>query len=478
MKKILFITFLIICGIAFTLFKAFNVNREVKVEWISVSEEIIERTVSERGVIAASNISLVQTTTSGSILFLRKNGEKVKKGDVVARIDTSNYDDDIAEIALELKGEELDLNFNKKKAELMEKNYRNRTSEYKKKYEHAILEKEYEFDKPDKEEMRKLEIQFELKKLDLEEADANLKRQMNLYNKGFLSKASLEPYERRFETAKEKVKEAKLDIEIAKKGITKERRVELEQNVLRSKADLERAEKRMMRKLGEIADIIKVSEQKIAELLHRKDNLMYKLSHSTCYASQDGYFKIRKYYDFRSGGQYSQYAAGVGIRERDVIGEVVDPGEMRVDVIFNESDFHRLKTGLKVEISLPAYSESKFAGQLNRLGAIGKDRNLWLEELSGTSGVSMYNAEINFEAKGVYLHPGMSAMVKIFLEEPSKGLVIPRKALIEEGGKFYAMTNASDKVELEGRYIDEFSFEISSGLKSGDKVKVVYQEGT
>ena len=477
MKKILALTFLVVCGIAYFLFHIYSEKVEVKVEWVSVSEQNIERTISERGMVAASNVSLVQTMTSGTIIYLRKNGEKVKKGDVVARIDTSNYDDDIAEIDLELKGEELNLNFNKKKRDIIEKSYMNRTSEYKKRYEHAILERDYEFSMPDKEEMRKLEIQLELKKLDLEEADANLKRQQNLYDKGFLSRASLEPYERRYETAKEKVKEAKLDIEISKKGITKERRVELEQNVLRGKADYERAEKRMQRKLVEMDDIIKVSEQKIAELLHRKNNLMFKLSNSTCYAKSEGYVRIRKYYDWRSGGQFSEYATGLQIRERDVIAEIVDPGEMKVDVIFNESDFHTLKTGLRVEVSLPAYSEKKFAGQLNRLGAIGKDRNLWLEELTGNSGVSMYNGEINFEAKDVNLHPGMSAMVKIYLEEPSRGLVIPRKALIEEDGKFFAMTE-SNKVELQGRYIDEFSFQISGGLKNGDKVKIVYQGGT
>lgn len=477
MKKILFLTLALIGGIAYFLYQTYNKTETVKIEWASASIQKIERTVTERGMIAPSNVSLVQTTTSGSIIYLKNNGEKVKKGDVVARIDTSNYDDDIAEIALDLKAEELTLNFNKVKAELMEKSYRNRNSVYKKTYEHALLERKYEFDQPDEEEIRKLEIDLELKELDLEEAEANLGRQQNLYDKGFLSKASLEPYERRYETAKEKVKESKLNISIAKKGITKERRVELEQNVLRAKADYERAEKRMQRKLVEINDIIKVSEQKMAELLHRKDNLMYKLANSTCYANQDGYFKIRRFYDFRSGGQYSEYATGVAIRERDVIAEIVNPGKMRVDVIFNESDFHRLNTGLNVEISLPAYSEKKFMGKLVRLGAIGKDRNLWMEELTGKSGVSMYNAEINFDATGINLHPGMSAMVKIFLEEPTKGLVIPRNALIEENGKYYALTSA-DKVELQGRYIDEFSFEVSNGLKDGDRVKIVHQEGT
>ncbi|MCM8540001.1 MAG: HlyD family efflux transporter periplasmic adaptor subunit, partial [Lentisphaeraceae bacterium] len=434
------------------------------------------RTVSDRGMVAASKISLVQTSTGGSILFLRKNGEKVKKGEVVARVDTSNYDDDIAEIALDLKAEELTLSLNRKKAALIESSERNRMLEKQKSYEHALLEKKYEFSKPLKSTMRKLVIQLELKKLDLEEADSNLKRQTNLYNKGFLSKASLEPFERRFETAKEKVNEAKLDISIAKKGITKERRVELEQNVMRRKADLERAEKRMQRQLVEINDIIKVSEQKIAELLHKKDNLMYKLNNSTCYAEQDGYFRIRKFYDWRSGGQYTEYAPGVAVRERDVIAEIVDPSEMKVDVIFNESDFHKLSAGLKVEISLPAYSEKVFFGTLTRIGAIGKDRNLWLEELKGTSGVSMYNGEINFDAPGIDLHPGMSAMLKIYLEEPSKGLVIPRKAVIEEEGKFFVVTE-SKKVELTGSFINEFKFEVLSGLKVGDRVQILSKGG-
>ncbi|MCM8529377.1 MAG: HlyD family efflux transporter periplasmic adaptor subunit, partial [Lentisphaeraceae bacterium] len=380
MKKFLFIV-LILAGVgAFVVYRFYWEQAAVKVEWIPVAEEEIERTISDRGMVAASKIALVQTSTGGSILFLRKNGEKIKKGDVVARVDTSNYDDDIAEIDLDLKAEELTLSLNRKKAALIESSERNRMLEKQKSYEHALMEKNYEFSKPLKSTMRKLHIQLELKKLDLEEAESNLKRQTNLYDKGFLSKASLEPFERRFETAREKVKEAELDISIAKKGITKERRVELEQNVMRRKADLERAEKRMQRQLVEIYDIIKVSEQKIAELVHRKDNLMYKLNNSTCYADQDGYFRIRKFFDWRSGGQYTEYAPGVAVRERDVIAEIVDPSEMKVDVIFNESDFHKLKAGMKVEISLPAYSEKVFWGTLTRIGAIGKDRNLWLEE--------------------------------------------------------------------------------------------------
>ena len=88
-------------------------------------------------------------------------------------------------------------------------------------------------------------------------------------------------------------------------------------------------------------------------------------------------------------------------------------------------------------ISLPAFPQQKFSGKLKSIGAIGKDRNLWLKELTGKSGVSMYNAVVEFVSEEM-LHPGMSALVKVFLENPRDGLVIPRHSLVFKNDKLYA----------------------------------------
>jgi hypothetical protein len=332
------------------------------------------------------------------------------------------------------------------------------------------MERDYEFSLPEKGTLRKLEISLELKKLDLEEADYNFKRQRNLFNKGFVSKVFLETYERRFATAKEKVKEAELNIAIAEKGITDERRVTLEQRVLRSKASLERAEKRLLRRIEEYTDIVKISEQKIRELKFRRDTLMDKLDKSTCYAAQDGYVLIKRFKDYRAGGQYKTYAPGVGIRERDVIAYVINPSEMKISAIFNESDYHILKAGMAVNIFFPSFPGEKFTGKLKSIGAIGKDRNLWLQELNGKSGVSMYNAEVKFDSKGFMLHPGMSAIIKVTLEEPHKGLVIPRSSLIYEKDSWFVVKE-SGKVAIKGRVINELEFEVTQGLNNGERVR-------
>ncbi len=442
---------------------------------VLVEEKMLSVVMKERGFISPSNITLVQPETEGTILYLRKDGEKVSKGDVIAKIDAAGYDEQIAELELTLKAEELTLASNKRKLEITIQSEKNFLQDRQKKYDHAVLNEKYELSKPLPEELRKLEIELELNKLDLEESEENLKIQTNLFNKNFISKASLEPYERRYQTSIKKVEEAKLNIELSKNGISQERRVELRQIVERRKAELDRSGKSMLRMVGEIEDQIKVSEQKFKELNHKLDSLTKKLKNSTCYAPSDGYVQIKKYYAWRAGGQYSYYAAGVAVYERDVIAVIVDAGKMKVDLIFNEADFHKLKVNLPVKISIPAFPDKKFKGKLVSLGAIGKDRNLWLEEISGTSGVSMYNAEAEIEVGDLSLHPGMSAMVEIVLEPPHTGLVIPREAVEFSDGKYFVISK-SQKIEIKGRYLNPFEFEITDGLAAGDEVQIINYE--
>ena len=143
---------------------------------------------------------------------------------------------------------------------------------------------------------------------------------------------------------------------------------------------------------------------------------------------------------------------------------------MKVGVYFNESDYHLIENGMKVKVTLPSYPGREFSGKIKSIGAIGKDRNLWLEELSGKSGVSMYNADIEFDNEDAELHPGMSAVIQVFLEDPRKGLIIPRNCVVSENDKWYVVKE-SGKSEVQGRVIGEFEFEVTGGLSKGDKVR-------
>lgn len=434
-----------------------------------VESKVINQFITERGFIEANEKSVIQTYISGSIISMKESGSYVKKGDVVATIDNSNYEDDILEFGLDLKEEKLLLDINQKKFALIEYDEERDVIRRKEELRHAQVEYNEEMSFPKPEELKKLDIALKLAELEFEEAEANLSRQQNLFDKGFLSKASLEPHERRLASKTEKVKEAKLNITVAKKGIPEERKVELEQNLARAKATLERSEKDKQRRLDEQADIIKVSEQKIAEMEFKRKNLLEKSKKSICYADRDGYVIVRTYWDWGSGGGFSSFAPGVQVRERDAILEIVSPGKMVASAIFNEADFHMLELGQLVQMTLPAFPGKTFKGELKSLGAIGKDRNEWLQGLEGSSGVSMYNGQVNFIDDIEGLHPKMSVIMKIKLAAPRRGLVVPRSAVVSADEKTWVFQNG-DKVEVQGQYVNEFDFEVTSGLNEGENI--------
>ncbi|MCM8535674.1 MAG: HlyD family efflux transporter periplasmic adaptor subunit [Lentisphaeraceae bacterium] len=473
MKAFLY-TVLAIAGIGGFIWSILPAEEEIKIKAKSeVTLKQVSRAVIERGKIQASDKSIIQSFISGSIISIKPNGTYVKKGDIVARIDSSNYEDDILEYGLDLKAERLLLEISRKRLELIKSYYGNEVLEDKENLRHAELAYEEEMAKPTDDEMRRLNISLKLAKLSLEEAEANIVRQTRLYDKGFLSKASLEPHQRRLASRKEKVNEAELNIQVAKKGIPQEQKVTLEQNLLRAEASLERRQKRRQRKIDEQEDIIKVSEQKIAEMEFKRKSLIEKSKQSICYADREGYVIIRTYYDWRSGGKYTPYAPGVQVRERDALVEVVSPGKMIVDAIFNESDFHNLKVDQKVDVTLPALPGKVFKGTLVSLGAIGKDRNDWMKELRGTSGVSMYNGSVAFDVDNEKFQPGMSAILSIYLTKSYQALTLPRSAVAKIDSKFFVDVRGS-LVEVSGRVLNEFDFEIKSGLEEGAKVTTVF----
>jgi multidrug efflux pump subunit AcrA (membrane-fusion protein) len=438
--------------------------------WVEVERKEFQVYFSEKGIVAPSKISRVQSSSGGTLISLMEQGKEVVKGDAIAKVDTSNYKETIATFDSQLKTLLTSLDINKTDITLAKLDGKNLQEGAKKSWEYTVKLRDYEFSLPEKKTLRQLAINLELKKLDLEESQSNLKRQQNLYDKGFLSKVALETYQRKLMTDKERLKEARLNIVISKKGISEERRVELEQKVLRARDSMDRSEKRMRRRVVEYEDILKVTEQKIEVLHFKRNDLLKKLEQSTSYAQQSGFLKIFKYKDWRSSGSFLSYAAGVTVYEKDVIAEVIDPRKMKVNLIFNESDYHLLKLDVEVEIIFPALPGKRFNGKLTSIGAIGKDRNMWLEELSGTSGVAMYNGEILIEASEL-LRPGMSAICKIIIEQKKEGLLIPRQALILDKGKTYVFRD-QQKVEVQGRNVNELQFEVSSGLKEKDRVRL------
>lgn len=151
---------------------------------------------------------------------------------------------------------------------------------------------------------------------------------------------------------------------------------------------------------------------------------------------------------------------------------VIAGGEqMKVEMYVDELDVGYMQKGLAAEISLDAMEDTVIDGTITKVGA----------QAGNSGGVAQYCVEITFEAEAGML-PGMSASVKVILEEAKDVLTIPLSAVTDEGNQSYVYKgydeNAeglTEKTEVTLGVSDENQVEITDGLQEGD---VVYYEMT
>ncbi len=439
-------------------------------------------TLSERGVLSNQESVPVELTTSGEIMEMAKSGTRVKKGDIVVRIDTSEQAERLEEQLLEVESAKMDRQAAQAEMALAKLRDAN---------ERAVLEKQLAVAKLEEatarqgltpQERRQLVIKQELAKLELEDAQEELARQKRLCEKGFISPTLLETYERQSAVAQARLEEADNELALREQGRPAEELLELGRAVQRYEALLARAARANERKLEHIANNLKIAQTRLAELDYETTNLRQELAGAALAAPADGVLRVNLYRDWRSGDQWVEYKPGVKKWERDRVATIVNPGLMKVDIMLHEADINLVRAGRPARLRLSAYPDRTFAGRILDVGGVGRDRADVAPrgyDSGGKTDVTMFNCTVSLAAEGVELRPGMSVMVEIEILPEAPRLVLPREAVTAEGGRFTVQRLGllqPAPVELQGRYLNDAYFEVTSGLAAGDTVLIPRQE--
>ena len=146
---------------------------------------------------------------------------------------------------------------------------------------------------------------------------------------------------------------------------------------------------------------------------------------------------------------------------------IIDLNRIQVDAFVDETDIGRVKVGQRATFTVDAYPNKEFEGVVSAIypKAIIQDN------------VVNYDVVIDIHSpfKNL-LRPDMTTSVIIYQKERKGVLMIPRKALIREGGRKFVLVKKAGvppyKKEVKtgmsnGRYI-----EITSGLHEGDTVVI------
>lgn len=141
---------------------------------------------------------------------------------------------------------------------------------------------------------------------------------------------------------------------------------------------------------------------------------------------------------------------------------IVDISKLEATLNVPEREIEKLKPGQLVQLTVDALPGKTFEGKIDRVSPV-------VDAGSGT-----FRVISAFDSNDV-LQPGMFGRIQIRYDQRADALVIPRNALLEDGGDpavFVIRAGKAARVALKLGYDDGPWVEVRSGLKAGDQVVV------
>ena len=197
----------------------------------------------------------------------------------------------------------------------------------------------------------------------------------------------------------------------------------------------------------------------------QQERMEKELAKATVVAPQDG---ILVYSNERYWDESYRIRVGAVVHFQQKLFSLPDLTQMQVKVKIHESMVKKVKPGQKAEIRIDAFGNLLLHGTVEKVGTLA-DTRYWDER-----GVKEYETIVKVDdLPDVELKPGMTAEVKVMVEEIEDVLLVPVQAVTESEGCHYAYVVGPSGTERRQVTIGENNakhVEIKEGLKEDEAV--------
>ena len=417
-----------------------------------------------------SNVTLSsEVEGSTTIISIVPEGKFVQPGDLVVELDSSELREDA-------KQQEIDLTQARAKLSQAEENLEiQRTQNLS---DIAAAELEWKLSILDLEKYREGEYPQQEKELSGEVALAeeeslraveNYEFSRNMVKKGYKTPNEAEADRIAVRSAELKLQQAREKLKVLTEYTRKREIAELTANATEFERELERV--KLKAKAAEAQaeaefDAAKLTFDVEQQKLERSNKL---IEACQIYAPQAG----EVVYANDEGGRRSegvQIEEGAQVRERQAIVKLPDTSQMQVESRIHESLIGRIREGLPAIIRVDAYPDRKFSGRVGRVSSVpmsGRFPNYDLREYETdiflTGGADVVDD----------LRPGLTAQIKILVDQRDDVLQVPQQAVVRVGSKKVAFVDAGGTPQvryLELGSVNDSYAEVLDGLAEGDRV--------
>lgn len=432
---------LLVGGIYFFMGSASTLGDGPLVELVSLKP--FDHIVLEQGEVeSSSNIEIrcevkSRNTAGTQIIWVQAEGTQVSKGDVLVKLDSS---------ALDRERDQQQIVCNSSESVMI--NAQNV-------YEATLVAKTEYLEGAYKQEEQSAKSEEFFAEQNLRTAELLYRSAERLATKGVISPFQLEGDKFAIEKAQAELAKAKLKLHVLQVYTKPKMLKQFDSDIASAKA-----------KWNAEQSSYELEQKKLKDITEQIVKCIIK-------APQDGQVVYANVASNRGGGSGEFVVeAGVNVREGQVLIRLPDPNQMQVKAKINESRVTLVKAGMPVLVRLDAFGEKVSRGEVTKVNQYAEPGS-WF-----SSQVKEYATFIKIYDPPEGIRPGLTAEVRVFVEQLPEALQVPVQAVFEHGKVNYAVvrTSAEDKpLKHELRKIsvgssnDKF-VTINDGLKENEAV--------
>ncbi|HEX8343101.1 MAG TPA: HlyD family efflux transporter periplasmic adaptor subunit [Tepidisphaeraceae bacterium] len=413
---------------------------------------------------AVDNIDIICLVEgANTITDIVPEGASVKKGDVLATIDSSLIRQKVEDSQIELQRATADVTTAKEMLDIQKsQNDANlEAATVALQLAQIDMTKYTEGEYPSLLAAAKLAV--ERAQTGLKTKQDDLSQTRSLFSKGFVTATDVKTKELDMQAAQQEVVKATSDLLVLEK-YTHEANMATRRNTLaQSEQRLERTKRENAANLNQkSADLIAKSQQ--LEVIQRRSE-RYKEQILACQiiAPADGLVV----YQNGNDRDRTAIAQGAQVRERQTMMRLPDTSKMKVVFKANENQVSMLTIGQPATVKLSNSAET-YTGTVTKISPVPDSTNRWMDPDRRD-----FPVDVTIDTKPTGAKPGTTGEVSILINRIDEAVTIPIAGLYSAGAERYAFVpegEAARPVKLTIGRVNEQDVEVISGLTGGQNV--------
>ncbi|MGP0069636.1 MAG: efflux RND transporter periplasmic adaptor subunit [Isosphaeraceae bacterium] len=422
-----------------------NLPFRARYEFRTVSRATLLPNLSAPGRVESSRRTIVRcqlenlagsSSTSGgasTILWLIPEGTPVKKGDILARLDSSTYDEMLRQqtiVVEQARSTHLQARLDYEIAQLAVKEYSEGTVQ---------------------ETVQQMEGNLAMARSDLSRAQQRLDWTKMMNKKGYSSVAQIE-------TDKQTVTSSELALQRQVGSYDLFMRFTKPKTQKTLQGDVTAAQTTLAN------EYVRLQRQ-----LERYELLKKQVERCTIVAPQDGMIYYYKNPNSR-GGMNSQNVPleeGLAVRQKQELFYLPDLTDMEIQMALNESVVSRISPGMRAKVRFEALPNVVLEGSVSSVNQIP------VQQSDRGEDIRYFQSIVKLDRSGEGLKPGMTAQVEIELGPRENVLAVPHEAVVLEHNRKVCYVPRADHLEPRevkvGQGTTEW-IEVTEGLAEGEEV--------